>query len=401
MYKTTKEENEILTKVGPGTPGGEMLRRYWWPVGISGELTTKPTFIRLLGEDLVLFRDGTGRPGVLGAYCAHRRANLCLGDVEKGGLRCRYHGWLYDVTGKVLQTPGEPPETNFRDRVNHLAYPAQELGGLVFTYLGPKPAPLLPRFDLLAGEGEHYAKITGFANCNWLQCVENGMDPLHVSFTHKEGFADLQEEPEIRFEETEWGMVHKAWRNGPKDGTYNYREHHLLMPGISAGGSSGRRLEGATGTPPSGARWSIPIDDTQTMMIRVIYKPADNQGKFDKDPIAAAWKPIRIEPYAEHKHSDNPTLGYQLPGVVATEDAIVMESMPPISDREKENLLPTGDVGMVWLGKMDLRAIETVKAGGDPQGTIRDEAKNHLITLTCYERVISADEHKKMLGLAA
>ena len=401
MYSTTKKENEILTGVGPGTPTGELLRRYWWPVGISADLKDKPTLIRLLCEDLVLFRDGKGRPGILGAVCSHRRANLCLGNVATEGLRCRYHGWLYDINGKVLETPGEPPESQLKDSVQHLSYPAEELGGLVFTYLGPQPAPLLPRFDFVAGEGEHYAKVTGFANCNWLQCVENGMDPLHVSFTHMGGFADLNEEPNMKFEETEWGVVHRAFRPGSEENTYNYREHHLLMPGISAGGSAQRLLEGANGTPPTSARWSVPIDDTHTMNVRVTYKPADNPGKFKAYPLAAAWKPIRIEPYKEYKESDNPTLGYSIPPIVATEDAVVMDSLPPIVDRENERLLPVGDAGMAQLRDLYLEAVETVKAGGDPKGTIRDTAKNQLIVITAYERSISAEEYKQMQGSAA
>jgi len=134
MEMTTRQENTILTQTGRGTPMGELLRRYWWPVGISAHLKDKPTFIRVMGEDLVLFRDGQGRAGVLGAYCAHRRANLCLGDVETGGLRCRYHGWLYDTEGRVLQTPGEPPESKLKDGIRQLAYPVEELGGLVFAF---------------------------------------------------------------------------------------------------------------------------------------------------------------------------------------------------------------------------------------------------------------------------
>jgi 5,5'-dehydrodivanillate O-demethylase len=401
MYRTTKEENEILTKVGPGTPAGEFLRRYWWPVGISADLKDKPTLIRLLGEDLVLFRDGKGRPGILGAVCSHRRANLCLGNVAAEGLRCRYHGWLYDINGKVLETPGEPPESTLKDEVQHLSYPAQELGGLVFTYLGPQPTPLLPRFDFIAGDGEHYAKVTGFANCNWLQCVENGMDPLHVSFTHMGGFSDLKEEPNMKFEETEWGVVHRAFRSASQENTYNYREHHLLMPGISAGGSAQRLLEGAKGTPPTSARWSVPIDDTHTMNVRVTYKPADNPGKFKAEPIVAAWNPMRIEPYKEYKESDSPTLGYTIPPIVATEDAVVMDSLPPIVDRENERLLPVGDAGMAQLRDLYLKAVETVEAGGDPKGTVRDAAKNQLIVITAYERSISAEEYKEMHGTAA
>ena len=238
----TREENETLTRVGAGTPMGDLLRRYWWPVGMSADAKDKPTFVRLLGEDFVLFRDGEGRPGVLGAYCSHRRANLCLGDVEAAGLRCRYHGWLYDVEGRVLQTPGEPAESGLTDSIRHPSYPVEELGGLVFTYLGPQPVPLLPRFDFLAGDGEHYAIIQGFANCNWLQCVENGLDPFHVSFLHGSGgsWSDLNAEPEMGFRETEYGLVYKSFRPTSKEGVYNYREHYLLMPGISSGGAGGR-----------------------------------------------------------------------------------------------------------------------------------------------------------------
>lgn len=113
----------------------KLLRRYWWPVGFSDHLKNKLTFIRLLGEDLVLFRHGNGRPGVLGALCSHRRVNLCLGNVTKNGLSCRYHGWMYDIDGKVLETPGEPQESKLKEIVHHLSYPVEELGGLVFAYL--------------------------------------------------------------------------------------------------------------------------------------------------------------------------------------------------------------------------------------------------------------------------
>jgi 5,5'-dehydrodivanillate O-demethylase len=391
---TTKAENELLTRVGPGTPMGETLRRYWWPVGISADLQAKPTFIRVLGEDLVLFRDGQGRPGVLAALCSHRRANLCLGSIEEEGLRCRYHGWVYDREGRVLETPGEPDAT-FKEGIRHLAYPAQELGGLVFVYLGPQPAPLLPRFDFLAGEGEHYARITGFANCNWLQCVENGLDPLHVSFTHGESWTDLNDEPDMGFEETPWGLVHKAIRPAAQPGLYNYREHHVLMPGISSGGSGQRSLDGATGTPPTSSRWSVPIDDTHTMMVRAAYKSADNAGTWKGDPIIAGWKPIRVEPYLEYKQSDSPTLGYQLPRTIAGEDAAIMDSIGPISDRENENLLTVGDIGMRWLRRMYLQAVEDVQAGRDPKGVIRDPAQN-VVPITAYEREITAAEREAM-----
>ncbi len=274
---TTREENEVLTRVGPGTPMGELFRHYWLPVGISLDLKDKPTFVRVLGEDLVLFRDSSGRVGLLGALCSHRRANLCLGTVAQNGLRCRYHGWLYDTHGRVLHTPSEPPESTFKDSVTHLAYPVQELGGIIFAYLGPQPTPLLPRYNFVAEEGDRYVKITGISNSNWLQCVENGIDPLHVSFLHGDVWTDLEVEPEMGFEETEHGLVHKAVRPGKEAGIYNYREHHLVMPGISCGGSPGRVLENPSGTPAMSARWSVPIDDAHTLIIRCTYKPASQQ----------------------------------------------------------------------------------------------------------------------------
>ena len=154
MYKTTKEENEILTRTGKGTPMGEFLRRYWWPIGISAHLKQRPTFIRVFGEDLVLFRDGTGKVGVIGAYCAHRRANLCIGDIERDGVRCRYHGWLYGNDGRCLQIPGEPPNSELKKEAVRLpAYRVEELGGLIFAYFGPEPAPLVPRYNFLVRAG--------------------------------------------------------------------------------------------------------------------------------------------------------------------------------------------------------------------------------------------------------
>jgi phenylpropionate dioxygenase-like ring-hydroxylating dioxygenase large terminal subunit len=133
----SREENEMLTRVGKGTPGGEMLRRYWHPVGFTNELKNRPVKRRLLGEDLVLFRDDQRRAGLLGLYCTHRGTSLEFGHVEDGGLRCCYHGWLYDVSGKILETPGEPTDSTFSQRVRHPAYKVQELAGIIFAYLGP------------------------------------------------------------------------------------------------------------------------------------------------------------------------------------------------------------------------------------------------------------------------
>src|SRR5487761_641011 len=166
----TRQENELLTRVGPGTPCGELMRRYWQPAALSEELPPggAPLPVRLLGEDLVLFRDEQGRPGLLGIHCSHRAADLSYGRLEDGGLRCLYHGWLYDVDGNCLEQPGEPrgdgsglPDpynpgsvgarhaSPFREKIRHPAYPCQEVAGVIFTYMGPGDAPLLPPYEFM------------------------------------------------------------------------------------------------------------------------------------------------------------------------------------------------------------------------------------------------------------
>ena len=146
----TREENERLTRVGPGTPMGELMRRYWQPIAAAGQLLERPVRpVRLLGEDLVLFRDPSGRLGLVGDRCAHRKVRLEYGYPVEGGLRCPYHGWTYDGAGRCVAQPSEPAGSTFKDRVRITAYPVQELAGVVFAYLGPRPAPLLPRWDRL------------------------------------------------------------------------------------------------------------------------------------------------------------------------------------------------------------------------------------------------------------
>jgi 5,5'-dehydrodivanillate O-demethylase oxygenase subunit len=145
----TPEENEMFTRVGRGTPAGEMLRRYWWPVWFSELVVSRPVPVRILGEDLILFRDATGETGLLDRRCPHRGASLELGRVEADGIRCCYHGWKFDRAGRCLDMPAEPENTPLKGEVRQTAYMTQEAGGLVFAYLGPRPAPLLPKYDLL------------------------------------------------------------------------------------------------------------------------------------------------------------------------------------------------------------------------------------------------------------
>lgn len=182
----SKEENDLLTRVGPGTPAGEMLRRYWWPVGFSERVTAKgePVKIKLLSEDLVLFRDGQGALGVLGLHCSHHGTSLEFGRVEDAGIRCCHHGWLYDVRGRCLEQPAEPQDSSFKARVQHPSYQAQDLAGFIFAYIGPEPAPLLPNYDLFLREDGERELGAGREYCNWLQRAENSVDQTHLVSLH-------------------------------------------------------------------------------------------------------------------------------------------------------------------------------------------------------------------------
>lgn len=406
-YRTSKEDSATLNQVRAGTPMGDFLRRYWWPVGFSAHLKDKPTFIKVMGEDLVLFRQLSGEPAVVGALCPHRRANLCLGSVGRHGVRCKYHGWVIDSKGSVAELPGEPLDSPFKATIKHPAYPAQELGGLIFVYMGPLPAPLLPRYDFLVGDGAHYQTIQGFQDCHWLQCVENGIDPVHPSFTHGGAWPDIaNSEPDLGFHETERGLVYKALRSTKDKGTHNYREHHLMMPGVSCGGSGGRYLKGQqTGTPVSAARWSVPIDETHTILFRVRYKPGDNAAAFEGDPFTQRWHPTNepfIEPYKEYRKGDqNPTLGYTVPPLHFIEDGMVIDSIGPVADRENENLSAVVDEGIIMLRQMYLREIKRMQEGHDPKGVLRDPSKNEIIRVTAYERWVDDAQRKQLESTSA
>lgn len=182
-----REQNETLTRVGPGTPGGELLRCYWQPVAIAVELEGERPVkgVRLLGEDLVLFRDAKGRYGLLDRACPHRCADLAFGRLEDGGLRCAFHGWLFDTEGRCLETPAEPEDSPRRDSVRARSFPVVERSGMLFAYLGAGEPPAFPDFDCFIAPGDHTFSFKGYWDCNWLQALEIGIDPAHASFLHR------------------------------------------------------------------------------------------------------------------------------------------------------------------------------------------------------------------------
>src|SRR5438552_13133894 len=186
----TQAENELMTQVGPGTPGGELLRRYWHPIAIARELTdTYPTkFVRLLGEDLVLWKDKSGRVGLIADHCPHRGASLLYGRVEERGIACAYHGWLYDTQGNCLETPAEPADSNLHLTVKHKAYPVEKMLGMYWAYMGPTPVPPMRRFDIGGYPMTHITVMPHDAN--WIQALENnGLDGTHIYILHQDSGA--------------------------------------------------------------------------------------------------------------------------------------------------------------------------------------------------------------------
>ncbi len=386
------EQNEILTRVGPGTPAGEMFRRYWLPVGISGELRTATQKVRMLGEDLVLFRDELGRPGLLAQDCSHRSTSLEYGRIEGGGIRCPYHGWLYDVEGRCLDMPGEPKDSKFKDRVKHTAYPCREIGGLVFAYMGPGEPPLTPTFEILVSDSfVRRASIDWPVHpCNWLQLVENDQDPVHASVLHNDpSFSQNSLFPtmatRIDFDETEAGVMYTAYRPGPEPGTTYVRRVNSLMPGILAFGP-GRSPDHRDDPEFGGSmRWRVPVDDTTTKMFSVYATPkkyhvdrsakaSDMGGIFVKRDIindSLAGKYWVAERDANGKFILNETW---------KQDYVAIVSQGAIADRSREKL-GTSDRGIVQLRKMYMEAIKAVQEGRDPKGVMRDPAKATVVRL--------------------
>jgi 5,5'-dehydrodivanillate O-demethylase oxygenase subunit len=367
----TREENETLTRVGRGTPAGEMLRRYWMPAAVAAELTDdKPIkAVRLLGEDLVIYRDNTGRYGLVGEQCPHRRASLAFGRVDEEGIRCPYHGWKFDGAGKCLEQPAEPETGGFKDKITHTAYPVEKLGGLLWAYLGPEPRPLLPRWDVLAWEnGKRWVERHEVYHCNWLQPMENSVDPSHLFWLHGEtahlvGVVDKYEE-EHNFIPFEFGILKQRRTPGRKPGEGTQLDQHPLVFPITL--RHVFRALKTDGLVRHNLQIRVPVDDAHTQVYVVYFTPSDTD--YSPSGGDAPWEyfPIRDE------HGE-----YRLEHVLV-QDAMAWETQGAPTDRTQEHL-GVGDEGIILLRKVLREQIEIVQRGGEPLGLVRDPAKNRLI----------------------
>jgi phthalate 4,5-dioxygenase oxygenase subunit len=385
----TQEENQLLTQTGPGTPGGELMRRYWQPVAVAADLPPDgpPLPVRLLGEDLVLFRDQAGRPGLLGLHCSHRGADLSYGRLEDGGLRCIYHGWLYDLAGGCLEQPGEPAGSTFYERIHHPAYPCLETGGLILAYLGPGEPPLLPGFDFLEAPPERREVARVIRECNYLQGNEGNFDPHHVPLLHwtaAGAFGPVAPlgpnrswlKPTMEIETLDFGVRLTSTTEMP-DGQQNVGTHYFLMPNLSAFAFQNHG-DGY------GVNWHVPIDDTVHWVYRIQFS---RDTRLDHDAIRRSRlspsDPVRnrANRYRQDREAMRAEsfagLGISFPD----QDACVTEGAGPIQDRMQEHL-SANDKCLVAGRLMLLRAIRAVQQSEDPPLFTRDPRRNSPIRLS-------------------
>lgn len=415
----SKENNELLTRVGPRTPGGELLRRYWQPAALAEELPAggSPLALRLLAEDLVLFRDGAGYPALLGLHCSHRAADLSYGRLEDGGLRCLYHGWLYDRHGTCLEQPGEPAGSDFKSKIRHPAYPCQEVGGLIFAYLGPGDPPLLPAYEPFSVPDSHRNVTKFYEDCNYLQGNEGNIDPAHLSFLHRFMSEDealsrqsgrpangnissnvlfgRDTAPRLEIEETDFGVRIYSVRDATENNRY-VRISNFLMPSASA-------IPAGQGTGGGGYQinWHVPIDDTHHWRYSISFQ---RSGPLDKDRLKQVQASTLTPAYhllrnkANRYQQDREEMRSQsfsgLGPVFIVHDTYAIEGEGPVQDRSREHL-GTTDIAIAASRQMLLRAIRDVQEGADPPHVIRELSANDLRQIVVVDELIpaSADWH--------
>ncbi|HXM57972.1 MAG TPA: Rieske 2Fe-2S domain-containing protein [Candidatus Dormibacteraeota bacterium] len=391
------EENEYVTRIGPGTPMGAMMRQYWIPAMLSSELPQPdcpPVRVMLLGEKLIAFRATDGRVGLLDNFCPHRGASLFFGRSEGCGLRCVYHGWQFDVEGRCIDMPSEPPESNFKNKVSARAYPCQERGGIVWAYMGPLETPP-PLPDLEANqlpEGEWMVSAYQ-RECNWLQAMEGDIDTAHIGFLH---FGSLRAEdqvegtfryyalkdraPRYAVLDTEYGSMYGAYRPaGP--GQQYWRIAQFLFPfyTMTPTGLLGRQVI---------ARAWVPMDDTHSMLYTMTPKPsaefvaARERGGAIRPPL----KPNSSDWYGRFRLEADATNDYLLDrdrqehdeeysGIagIHTQDQAITESMGQIYDRTQEHL-GSSDAMVIRVRRRLIAAARALAGeGAVPPGAERPE----------------------------
>ena len=361
-----EEQNEQLTRVGRGTPMGELFRRYWLPVAASIELTSGPARpVRVLGEDLALFRTVDGEVGLVDARCPHRGASLAHGFVDDSSLRCPYHGWAFDASGACTDLPALESRPGLQARAAVDSHPVQELGGLVFAYLGAQPAPPVPRYDLFVAEGTLRDIGRAVIPCNWLQIMENSVDPVHLEWLHGRHLGEVravsgQSAPrrysrphtEIGFDEFEFGIVkRRVLEGGTRDDDDWAVGHPLVFPNmVRVGADRQHRFQ-----------IRVPVDDTHTLhWWYSVYLPAAGAPPVEQDEI-----PVYEVPFLDDR-------GEFVVDFVDGGDIMTWVTQGPIADRTRELLVDT-DRGIALYRRMLLEQADAVARGDDPLGVVHTD----------------------------
>ena len=402
----TREENELVTRVGPETPLGQVMRRYWIPAVLANQLPMPdcpPVRVRLLGEDLVAFRDSQGRVGLLEEYCPHRRASLFLGRNEENGLRCVYHGWKFDVEGRCVDMPNEPLDSRFKEKVLLQSYPTSELGGVIWAYMGPRakmPDPV--GMEWTRAPEEHRFISQTHEYCNFLQCVEGGIDTCHGSFLHNNDLSDqaafhrIDRAPRLEVERTSYGFRYVGIRDVGEIGTY-LRLYQFVLPFHQFRSQQIVRRKGKDGGSreaipiEKGHMW-VPMDDHNTMIYN--WMLAVDQDKpltpeFIAKQETGAGRGPDGETAVRHRTRENDWLidrevqrRQTYTGIkgVNTQDLAVQESMGPIVDRSREHL-GSSDKAIIAYRRILLDVLRDFEKGVEPLGVAPET----------YRKVRSAD----------
>lgn len=359
----TAEENDLLCRVGKGTPMGELMRRYWQPIAAVSELTEERPVrpVRILGEDLALYRDLQNRLGLIGLYCPHRLRPLTYAIPEEEGLRCPYTYWLFDAEGRCIDIPMEPDDSTLKYEVRTPAYPVQELGGLIWAYLGPAPAPLLPLWDLLVAENAFRQIGHTILPCNWLQCMESAVDPLDNPYLNgrdprkTQAGAETSAPPALprlksEFERYRYGVIQRCRLGDAAEDTQNWVEAHPLIFPVMVRVGNGFRQE---------LEMRVPIDDTHTWNLRYqCFLPGEHVEVPNQDTIPLFEIPLKDES------------GEYIFDVSGVRDMVLWVSQGDLLDRTREHLGPA-DEGLQLYRRILQQQVAIVEDGGDPMNVFR------------------------------
>ncbi len=379
----SKERNEALTQVGPGTPMGELLRRYWMPIAGVSEFdhkSTKP--VRLMGENLVLYKDLSGNFGLLDRHCPHRRADMSYGIPEACGLRCSYHGWAFNHEGDCVERPYEDlahPELQMREKIRIKAYRVESRAGLLWAYLGPAPAPLVPNWEPFTWENGFVQIVISEVPCNWFQGQENSIDPIHFEWQH-DNFITRKRGNEktygsrhlkVDFEEFEYGFVYKRIMEGHDKSHIDWTVGRVcLWPNCLFVGNV--------------FQWRVPIDDENLLSVSWLF----NHVPKEKVPYVQDSIPCWTGPITDEN-------GEWITSHVNNQDFIAWVGQGVIADRTQEHLGPS-DKGIVMMRRRCFAEMEAVADGRDPKGTIRDPEANRCVPLP----ILRQKEHAEGLSMA-